>query len=347
VTAAAFHVYLERPRDPTASGRARLAAAIAARYGLPEDDLAARLAAGRFRVKAGVDRGTAERFAADLEQLGADCTVVDGRTGAPVVRVPTSIPPRPAPQSFHSGLAAAFEARQDEPDLGALGEESGTLSLATLDGSDDAAAHAAARFAPPPAARPSIPALPAPVPTSPAFGAGPVDLFAPPEDEAPLDLAMELAEVPKKSGTVAPEPVAPPVAPPSPAPVRVTAAPAAGGAPTSLPDRVRRLAESARARFAAGVFLAVLLGFVPAHVIASVREGAAFAAIDATVAEQQARVSSLEDWQGLDRVRAAQLDRKRTERRSIALFSLLVWAAAGGGIAFAWFRVLDPKLRAA
>src|SRR5262245_8058537 len=67
----AFHVFIEKAVDPTPEGRARLAAGIAAKYRLPEAQIAQYLQAGRFRVKSNVDEATARRFAGELQVLGA------------------------------------------------------------------------------------------------------------------------------------------------------------------------------------------------------------------------------------------------------------------------------------
>ena len=76
-----YNVFIERAQDP---GNVRgVAQAIADRYGMPVDAVAQRIAAGRFRVKAGVDLQTAQRFAADLERLGAVCAIVDAQRAEP------------------------------------------------------------------------------------------------------------------------------------------------------------------------------------------------------------------------------------------------------------------------
>ena len=40
-------------------------------------------------------------------------------------------------------------------------------------------------------------------------------------------------------------------------------------------------------------------------------------------------------------MRASFLARKRDERQTIAITSVLMWAAASGGLAFVWFRKID------
>src|SRR5690606_23402455 len=93
-----------------------------------------------------------------------------------------------------------------------------------------------------------------------------------------------------------------------------------------------------RARFAAGVILAILLGFVPAHLIAAAREDAAFRAIDAQIEATQRAATTADMYAQLDKFRAAQLARKESERQMIALTPMLIWAPAGAGPAYLWFR---------
>ena len=99
-----------------------------------------------------------------------------------------------------------------------------------------------------------------------------------------------------------------------------------------------QLAASPRARFAVGVVLAIVLGFIPAHIVASLREDSAFRPIDARVTAAQAAVDSRASYDALDAIRAEQLDAKRGARNTIALTSLMIWALSGGAIAFVWFR---------
>ena len=84
---APYQVFVDGPRDRSPLAIDKLATAIGARYGLPPTELATRLARGRFKVKAGIDRATAEQYARDLERLGAACTIVDAN-GATVELAP-------------------------------------------------------------------------------------------------------------------------------------------------------------------------------------------------------------------------------------------------------------------
>jgi hypothetical protein len=93
-------VYVEGAKDTSAQGVRRLADLIAARYGLATDDLEKRLTIGRFRVKANVDAATAQAFAADLEALGARCSIAAveganparGLKGMPALEQPAAVP---------------------------------------------------------------------------------------------------------------------------------------------------------------------------------------------------------------------------------------------------------------
>src|SRR6185295_1735842 len=96
---------------------------------------------------------------------------------------------------------------------------------------------------------------------------------------------------------------------------------------------------SARVRLVAGVALAITLGFVPAHLVAGMRERSAFAAIDAAVAAVQSTADTPDSYAALDRFRAEQLDAKYSARRSIAVTSLVVWAAVGAALAYGWFSL--------
>jgi hypothetical protein len=261
---------------------------------------------------------------------------------------------RPAeskPPQFASGLAAAFGAKSDEPDLGALGEASGSFALASLDGSDEHPAASSGTFAPPGGAAlpasigPAIAAAAAPAATPAPKPASTGDMFAPPDSEEELvDLAVDMADVKAKrtAATSTPPPVArttgrtsmpPPI---EPAPAAAPAAPS-----KSLGDHFRAFAGHRRARFAVGAVLAVLIGFLPAHLIASVRERSAYAEIDTHLHEQEAKVRTIEQWQALDQLRESERDEKIGEKHSIAITAVLLWAAVSAGFAFVWYRKID------
>lgn len=352
----AYQVFIERPAATGPDAVGQLARAMAARYGMREVDLRARLEGGRLRVKGTADLATAEQFKADLEALGAICSIVDGQ-GRPIggaaaaaalpppVRPSTpvpppvrpsalgaaALPPRPSAEiavartssgNFQSGLSAAFSIESGAPtDLGALSRSDEAFSLSSLDGSDTAlpAAPPEASFGPP--------------------GGG--DRFAPPEAHEAA-LTLEVAAPPPRASQPAVAP--PPVVAPAPA-VSVARAPtgpvamvAASPGPLA---RVREFLRHAPTRFVVGVALSVLLGFLPAHVVGRLREGPAFAALDAEVKSRQSQVITSDDYGRLDAMRATWLARKEEKQRDLAITSILLWGLLGGGLAFVWFRKLD------
>ena len=174
----------------------------------------------------------------------------------------------------------------------------------------------------------------------------PLDLFMPPEAAGEAELKFDLA--PEEIERAAKKRVS--VPPPEPAPTPSAAAPPtrssqpamrAVAADGAAPEAARRsLAESfgPRPRFVAGVVLAVLLGFIPAHLVARAREHSAYGEIDAKLEALQQSADTPEAYEGLDHARAVMLDHKYGERHSIALLALAVWAIVGGGIAYAWMR---------
>ncbi|HTR54788.1 MAG TPA: hypothetical protein VMJ10_29065 [Kofleriaceae bacterium] len=356
-----FHVFVEGAKDGSPAGLDRLAKAMAAHYGLQPADLLARLQSGRFRAKGNCDRATAEQYVRDLERLGARCTI-EPVAGAPAPPARASTPslqpatkaPAPAPVAakagpaqFSSGLSAAFSTDSAQADVGAFAKlESGALSLASVDGSggtDEAVA--AEAFAPPPA----VAAAPAKPEAKPAAAKSakparpkdePLDLFVPPD--AGGDFKVELADdeversAKKRASTPPPNE---PAAEPAPAVARtrsqLSLAPATDSAPAA--PRGNPLGDE-RVRLVAGVVLAILIGFVPAHFVAAVREKSAYAAVDREVETAQSDAQTMDTYDALDARRAELLARKYDERRSIAITALLIWAAAGAGIAYVWFK---------
>ena len=93
-----------------------------------------------------------------------------------------------------------------------------------------------------------------------------------------------------------------------------------------------------KVRFVAGVLLALVLGFLPAHFIAWMREQSAYEEIDRKVIRAQQAADTPESYALLDKVRADQLARKEAEQRNAAIIAIVIWGAVASGIAFAWFR---------
>jgi hypothetical protein len=421
---ATFHVYVEGAVDASPDGVRKLAHAISKRYGLPAADLLTRLTAGRFRVKANVDKVTAEAYVRALEEVGARVVIEesDGRTsnpsispvnlrgstqpppraqattppqGQPTTTTPppnrastpvlgaaqrsgasslppanrvatpphgtrsgaTSLPPTPPPavartSSLQSGLAAAYSGGRAQSESGfdaldALG--SGALSLASVDGADDEPAQAPSGvFAPPPEPM-SVAIAAEPAKAAPKPKTQPLDLFAPPdaeEAEAKVELASDEIEHRAKrmstppAGAAQSQPIA-----------SVPNTPAMRRSSPSIPvpsqAATTPTSDMPRGRFAAGVILAILIGFVPAHLVASSRESTAYSEIDSQVIATQNAVEDEDQYRALDGFRAAQLGKKKSTRTTIAWQSMLIWAAAGAAVAFVYFRQIPWRSKSA
>jgi hypothetical protein len=399
-----FHVYVVGAEDRSNAGLAAVAEAIAEHYGLPADDLLGRLSRGRFRVKTGVDRATADQYQRDLIKLGARVSIEPaspndrpsgslppsnrptppaGVTAPPPTRptppagVTAPPPSRPTPPSalgpprpstpppvggLQSGLAAAFSGDHPAADLSALDKLEG-IALASLDGIDDTAVDKSPQFAPPAAAatKPDKPAADKPAVKPPRPRDVPVDMdFAPPAEEAEMkvDIAPDELEhrarrrtpvsVPVNTtvtttpagGTPVPGTPPPPQAT-APVPILTPTASKPRSEPMGVVSPTGRLGPLAneRVRMAVGVVVAVLLGFLPAHFIASAWEHSAYRDIDNKVEHRYDEAAgSVDDYAMLDAFRDHELDAKRGSRNNIAVVALLIWAAAGAGIGYLWFR---------
>lgn len=354
-----------------------MSATIAQSYGLPAAVLGQRMAAGRFRVKSGIDQKTAQLLAADLVKKGATCSIAD-ESGAVIARLPQAAPaPTPAPH-YESSLQAAFAGQGGgDPDigaLGALGSSTGGLSLATLDGQD--AGHDAnltdnsdeptrpavslASFAPPAAQEQPLHLVDVPgvVPKASVVGQTaqsrgdevafisdrppPAPQAQAPGPSGPPD-RRSAHQLPRPSGTVAP-----------PAPGAAHSAQdespsgashhARGGVAMedSAFDRVRtQLADRERVRFAVGVFAALLIGWLPAALYAQSGHGDLDDLRSAMRAEQELARGNLDAWNLLDDRRAAVLIEMESTQRNIAVGGLLIWALCSGALAFLWFGKID------
>jgi hypothetical protein len=240
-------------------------------------------------------------------------------------------------------------------DLGALGAggTEAAYPLASLDGVDDPSASGGST-GPPPSGKP---ASIGPAPEKPKSAKvakadkpndEPLDMFAPPEmqgDEFKVDIASDENDFSARKRASTPPPM------------ETVPDPAAKGAPstqriskpslqvpnapvsvvTTVPSKFGPLGDE-RVRFVAGVILAVVLGFIPAHFIAKMKEESADATIDRKVITAQQAAETPEVYANLDRMRADQLGRKESEHRNAAIIGFAIWALAGGGIAFAWFK---------
>jgi len=117
-----YQVFIERARESSEEGLGEFARTLEARFRTPSDRLVAALRDGRVLVKSNLDKAAAFRFAAELEAMGAICSVIDDDTQAVVQDAP----------SLTDSLAAT------EPGVAVVDENlrssSGVFQLATLDG---------------------------------------------------------------------------------------------------------------------------------------------------------------------------------------------------------------------
>jgi hypothetical protein len=349
-----FHVYVVGAVNASSPDAiAKVAEGMASRYGLPADDLLGRLSRGRFRVKANVDRATADALKKDLESLGARVLIEAGTGASDPQKRPTPQPRASTPPPLQSGLSAAFGDNPASADLGALANLDNGLALSSIDGTDESKAPAS--FGPPMSASIGPAAPPA------ATGKGsppkpkdlPVDMqFAPPDEGAELKMdiaadelehkAKKQEEQRRRQTPPAGVPLDPPARPtppqrPSQQPRLKTDPVAPLPAPPKPRGRLGPLSDE-RIRFAVGIGIAILLGLLPAHLIASSWEGSAYGRVDAKVEQQQKMAETADDYAALDAYRDRALDQKKSERRNIAMVGMLIWAAAGAGIAYAWFK---------
>ena len=93
-----------------------------------------------------------------------------------------------------------------------------------------------------------------------------------------------------------------------------------------------------REQFLLGIVIALVVGFLPTHLIASAREKAAFRAVDKQVEAAYASADSPETYQALDAAREKFIDAKQSARTMIGLTSMLMWGVISTGVGFAFFR---------
>ena len=265
--------------------------------------------------------------------------------------------PPPVAGAYQSGLAAAFTPDGAKPagGLGALEREDATFSLASVDGGGDDESLIE---------KSPEPAFGVPASIGPAVAKAddkqaekkakpkdiPVDMFAPPDAES-ADLKVDIADderdfsARKKAAT--PPAVAPVVParagtePPPPAPAtpakRRSQPVAVQDVVVARSSKLGPLADE-RVRTIAGVVLAIVIGFLPAHLVAKSREASAYKEIDAQLESIQSQADTPDAYAALEQTRATFLDRKRDERRNIAMLALVIWGIVGGGLAYGWFR---------
>lgn len=262
---------------------------------------------------------------------------------------PRPATPPPAAGAFTSGLAAAFspDAASSSGGLGALEREDATFSLSSVDGADEAIEKSPEPAFAPPAAKKAegkdkAKDRPKDVP---------VDIFAPPDAES-ADLKVDIADDEKeftRKKTATPPAGAPVVAAhAATAPVRAGTVPARAATepPRRSEPRIEGTVKASklgplsdeRVRLVAGVVLAILIGFLPAHLVAKSREASAYKEIDAQLVSIQNQADTPDAYAALDHTRAMYLDRKKDERRNIAMLALVIWGLVGAGVAYGWFR---------
>lgn len=288
----------------------------------------------------------------------AGVQVPPSRPSAPPSALAGIAPSRPStPPSgtsqYQSGLAAAFSGEAPAASLGALEQDAMSFSLASVDGADEQPAPGAAAFEPPAA---TLSASIGPPPETPKVAKRdkpkdvPLDLFAPPDaqgDELKVDIAAdEIEESARRRPSMPVIPDEPAARTSSPQLAGAAAEPAARRSQPSLQADAGAVSRSSklgplgepRVRLVAGVLLAILIGFVPAHVVASAREKSAFKSIDDKVMAVQQLADTPEAYAVLDKMRADQLVRKEGEQRNAAIIGLAIWALVGGAVAFGWFK---------
>jgi hypothetical protein len=362
VSAERFDVYIEGARDPSAEGRGLLAAAIAAKFGLPREKIEQGLAVGRVRAKAGADAKTAELLKSQLEQLGAIVGLAPLAAAAPpppapvptqkVAPPPPPPPPPPVPpppsrgapsKQYESGLAAAFMGRETGQNaaIAALDRiaqaPQDSISLSSLDGADLADNRSA----------------PVPTETRPAPSGSTKNPFAPPsEHEEPrLELAL-----PPRSPT--PPPARPATTPPPPRPSTTPSAPAP--APIELSGRTSprttvppgpaprvaappQLFDEDRKRWVIGLALGLALGFLVAH-LWGVRAESGYDAIRAEGMASGVPHSDEEYTLALERheIAVASLARAHSRARVTAGF---LWVLVTTAVSLSWYRWGRPSSR--
>ncbi len=207
----------------------------------------------------------------------------------------------------------------------APGPPSLSLTLTTLDGADEASLA--------PVSSPTVRARPGP--PSDRFAPTPAeaqDRFAPPVSREP---ELELSVRTRARGTLS-APVEPPPSP-RPEPARFEA-PAAYVSPRR---ELRARLREPHPRLVIGVALALLLGFLPAHVYASFAEDK----LDEIRAEllRQPPPVTVEEHEAVSAQFAHARERLVRVRNRIAVVAALVWLLSGAGVAYGFWRLVTPE----
>jgi hypothetical protein len=350
-----FDVFIEGSRDPSPEGRARLAAAIAEKFGMPRDRIEQGLATGRVRAKAGADAEMAQGLKTQLEALGAIVGLVDTAAAKPLPAKPPPTPKPPPPSrpsgNYESGLKAAFDTRSTGQNAAiaaldriALAPQE-SISLSSLDGSDVGLKAAAPVAVEPSSSARNLFAPPSDTEEPQLELARPSarNLFAPPSgtEEPQLELARPSARTPttppaqRPAPTPRPEPQPPPQ-PSRPVP-RVTVPP---GPPPQVAPEPQAL-DADRKRWLIGLALGILVGFFVAHLWGLHAEGR-YDAMRADAVAGGVPENDEEYTLALERHEIATVALARAHSRA-RLTAGFLWLIAGGGVAFAWNRYGKPR----
>jgi hypothetical protein len=346
-----FDVFLEGAIDPSTDGIDSVANAIANRYGISATDIKNKLAAGRVRIKADVERSVADGLVRDLLSLGGIATAIAGGAspGASSANNANSAKSggsalsgmaarANASNNASSGLAAAAGFQSSGQDdfgaLGALSLNDDAMLSTPSGGPSGVKAVSAPSFAPP--GMLDFPDDEVVARTS-SLGAGTLDLFGPPDEMADAEPELEQEVSPRAvraSAFAERQSIM--------AAQAVLAASASTSASKPVATRPSLLAPFAnlRRRMAAGAVLAVLIGGIPAMLVAGARQNAEFKAIDSRVAAIQSEADTMEAWTNLDIMRRNQIQRKRTVQRDALTTALAMWIVIGGVAGYAWIRLM-------
>ncbi len=369
-----YHVFIEGSRDTTPAGVEILATTLGQRYGMSPPAVMRQLKEGRFCARASLELPAAQRLVVELESLGAHASLVgDGaptplgpryesglaaaldprhgdvdlgaldpeeRTdtgwqltsvdGADGDSAPTISRPPPAGATTLPGWSAGTPPRGGPPPLPAVSQRQAATSTGPVP----------APVGPPPpiftAPSPALaPMLAADAPTMPGHDLEQPghDPFQPPD--AASNASLELDDKPTRVLAVTPRP----------APSRSEPQGVIAGATYRRPSLAAsvgdNLADSPRARFAAGLALAFIVGLLPAVGFAWSRSDSAYDDIRAQLQADYAAADTPERWATLRGVRDDAIALAHARQRRLAISSGLIWLAAAGAVAFVWFRVID------
>ena len=100
------------------------------------------------------------------------------------------------------------------------------------------------------------------------------------------------------------------------------------------------LAARGRGAFVTGVAIAMLCGFLIAHVVGVIQETNAFPPARKELLASYAEATDESSHAGLESIRASTIDLISSRKRRIATTSMLLWLVVSAGIGFVWFRVI-------